>query len=181
METFIDLLRTRKSTRSYLQESVEGEKIERLIEAALRAPSSMNRKPWEFVVVTDPRLLENLSRSKPHGSSFLKGAALAIVVCADPRKSDIWMEDCSIASTFIQMAAHDEQLGSCWVQIRERMHDDSISAESYVRKTLDIPENYRVESIIALGYPQEAIFPARKEELPLGKVFLNSHGKPYCR
>ncbi|MCP4600162.1 MAG: NAD(P)H-dependent dehydrogenase/reductase, partial [Proteobacteria bacterium] len=149
------LIETRRSIRKFKQQAVEPEKIEKLVEAALRAPSSMSRNPWEFIVVTEPELLAKLARSKEHGSSFLKNSPLAIVVCADPQKCDVWVEDASIASIFIHLAAHDLGLGSCWIQIRDRMHDGSITAEEYVRQILAIPENLKVESIVAIGYPDE--------------------------
>ena len=93
---FLSLAKKRRSIRRYLEKPVEAEKIEMLIEAALRAPSSRGFNPWEFVVVTDGVLLEKLSKSKPHGASFLKDAPLGIVVCADPEKCDVWIEDASM-------------------------------------------------------------------------------------
>jgi len=95
------MIEKRRSIRKFEQRPVEQEKVERLIEAALRSPSSRGFCPWEFVIVTDRTRLADLSRSKEHGSSFLKNAPLCIVVCADPEKSDVWVEDASIASIFI--------------------------------------------------------------------------------
>ncbi len=102
---FIALVEKRRSIRKFLSKEVEREKIDTLIEAALRAPTSMGKNPWEFIVVRDKATLESLSKAKPHGASFLKDVSLAIVVCADPEKSDIWVEDTSIASAFILLAA----------------------------------------------------------------------------
>ena len=84
---FLSLVQKRRSIRRYEDKPVEPEKIDRLIEVALRAPSSRGFNPWEFVVVTDPILLEKLSKAKPHGASFLKDASLGIVVCADPENA----------------------------------------------------------------------------------------------
>ena len=156
---------------------MEPEKIDRLIEAVLRAPSSRGFNPWEFVVVTDRALLENLSRAKPHGASFLKDASLGIVVCADPEKCDVWIEDASIASIYIHLAAESMELGSCWIQIRKRMHDQTKSAEQYIRELLNIPENLNVESMIAIGYPAEKISPHPKEGLQYEKVHYNGYGE----
>ena len=99
---FISLIQKRRSIRKFQRKKVETEKVDMLVEAALRSPSSMGRNPWEFIFVTDQSLLEKLSRAKPHGSAFLKDAPLGIVVCADPETSDVWVEDASIAAIFLR-------------------------------------------------------------------------------
>ena len=152
---FIDLLQTRRSIRRFLDRPVEQEKIDILIEAMLRSPSSRGLNPWEFVVVTDKATLVRLSQAKPHGASFLKNAPLAIVVCADPVKCDVWVEDCSIAAILLHLAATDIGLGSCWVQIRLREHDAHQMAQEYVAELLGLPEKMVVEAIIAIGHPAE--------------------------
>jgi nitroreductase len=176
---FLSLAQKRRSIRRYLEKPVETEKIERLFEAALRAPSSRGFNPWEFVVVTDRVLLERLSKAKPHGASFLKDASLGIVVCADPEKCDVWIEDASIASIYIHLAAESMNLGSCWIQIRERMHDREKSAGEYIRELLDIPKNFKIESMIAVGYPDEKKPPHPKEDLQYEKVHYNGYGKSF--
>ena len=111
--------------------------------------------------------------------SFLQGAPLAVVVAADPKKSDVWVEDCSIAATFLQLAAEDMGLGSCWIQIRNRPHPSGISAGDYVKRTCSLPEHLDVDSIIALGYPAEEKPQKRKEELLREKIhknFFNNEG-----
>ena len=115
---FSSLIQKRRSIRKFQEKPVENEKIEILIEAALRSPSSRGHNPWEFVVVTERDSLEKLSSAKIHGSEFLKNAPLGMVVCADEDKCDVWVEDCSIASTFIFLASESLGLGSCWIQIR---------------------------------------------------------------
>jgi nitroreductase len=174
---FLSLVQKRRSIRQFLKKPVETEKIEKILEAALRAPSSRGFNPWEFVVVSDRVLLERLSRAKPHGASFLKDASLGIVVCADPEKCDVWIEDASIASIYIHLAAESMELGSCWIQIRKRMHDREKSAEQHIRELLDIPENLNIESIIAVGYPAEKKPPHPKEDLQYKKVHYDGYGK----
>ena len=100
---FFDLIQKRRSIRKFKPVPVEREKINRLIETALRSPSSRGFNPWRFVVVDQPSTLANLSLAKPHGAAFLRDAPLAIVVVGDPQASDVWIEDCSIASTMIQI------------------------------------------------------------------------------
>ena len=171
----IELLRNRRSIRKYADKAIEPEKIEILKEAVLRSPSSRSFDPWEFIFVDNRELLKQLALSKPHGAGFLKDAALGIVICADEQKSDVWVEDCSIASILVQMVAQSLGLGSCWIQIRERKFDDQMTSEDYIRKLLNIPGGLKVESIIALGYPAEKREPVRRENLKYEKVRINSY------
>ena len=182
---FLDLIKTRRSTRKFSEKSVEKEKIATLIEAALRSFSSKGTNPWQFIVIEDKNILEKLSKAKPHGSGFLKGATLGIAVCGDASQSDVWVEDASIASAFIHLAAHDIGLGSCWIQIRKREHDSSKSADTYVKEVLKIPDNppgnlpgkIVVESIIAIGYPNETKKGHSKDSLQFDKVSFNAYGQ----
>lgn len=169
----IELIRKRRSIRKYLKKSVEPEKIDILKEALLRSPTSRNLKPWEFVIVDDPDLLQRMSECKPHGAAFLRDAPLAVAVCADPEKSDVWVEDCSIASILVQMTALSLDLGSCWIQIRNRRRSDTQTSEDYLRPLLDIPESMRIESVIALGYPDEDKEPISFDSLGQKKIHRN--------
>ena len=174
---FFKLIEQRRSIRKFKNQPVEPEKIQQLIEAALRSPSSRSFNPWRFIVVDIKELLEKLAAAKLHGSSFLKNAPLGIVVCADTSASDVWVEDASIASTFIHLAAQALDLGSCWIQIRKRDHDSSKSADAYIKEILNIPDTIMVESIIAIGYPDEVKKGHPRKTLEDEKVFLNTFGK----
>lgn len=171
----IELLRNRRSIRKYTGKSIEPEKIEILKEAVLRSPSSRNFDPWEFIFVVDRELLKQLALCKPHGAKFLEHAALGIVICADEQKSDVWIEDCSIASILLQMVAQSIGLGSCWIQIRKRAYDETTTSEDYIKGLLNLPGNMKVESIISLGYPAEKREPVPKEQLKYEKIRLNSY------
>jgi nitroreductase len=126
-----------------------------LIEAALRSPSSRNKSPWLLVVVTDPALIAQLAAAKPHGAALLRGAPLVVVVCGDPSQSDVWIEDAAIVATLLHLEAHDLGLGSCWVQIRLRHHDNEQMATEYVSELLGLDEGLTVEAMVAIGYPAE--------------------------
>ena len=106
----------------------------------------------------------------------MANARLGIVVCADPEKSTVWIEDASIATVFIQLAVESQGLGSCWIQIRERMHDDTKSSEAYIAELLNIPSNLKVESIVGIGYPAEKKSPHSRDVLQYEKIFLNRYG-----
>jgi nitroreductase len=176
---FMDLIRQRRSIRKFTEEGIPADKIELLKEAALRPPSSMGHNPWEFVFVTDRQLLTKLAAAKPHGSSFLAGAQMGIVVCVDPEKSVVWIEDASIATIYIHLAAAALGLGSCWIQIRERMHDDTTSAGAYIAEVLNIPSNLKVVTMLGIGYPAEQKTPHKREALQDEKIFLNHYGRPF--
>lgn len=170
MINMLDVLRKRRSIRRYKDKGIEPEIIENLKEAALRAPSSRGIKPWRFIFITDRSMLGLLSRAKEHGSEFLKSAGLGVVVCADETLSDVWIEDCSIASIILQLEGQSLGLGSCWIQIRQRMYSDSQTSEEYIKGLLGLGESMRVESIISFGYPDEDKPPIPAEDLDYEKV-----------
>jgi nitroreductase len=173
----LSLLKKRRSIRKYQPRPIEKEKIDTLMECVLRSPSSRNLNPWQYIFVTDPALLAKLGKSKEHGSAFLKGAALAVVILGDPERCDVWIEDCSIAATILQLAAEEMGLGSCWVQIRLRKHGNNLSAEEYIKELLQIPDNLVVASVIGVGYPDETKSGHNQETLQYDKIFLNYFGQ----
>jgi len=169
----IELLRKRRSIRKFTVERIAPETIGTLVEAVLRAPSSRGINPWEFVLVDDPEILIKLSQAKQHGSEFLKNAPLAIVVCADSTKSDVWIEDCAIAAIIIQLTAVSQGLGSCWAQMRSRPHDHEKSADTYVKELLGLPEYMQVECILGIGHPAEKKEPLAADKLQHDKIKYN--------
>jgi nitroreductase len=175
----IDLLRTRRSIRKYAQKPIDATSIDVLIEALLRSPSSRSIKPWEFILVDDRELLSKLSKAREHGSLHMRDAALGIVICADSTKTDVWVEDCSIAAILVQMTAHDLVLGSCWIQIRNREHDKTKSAEQYVQDLLGLPQHIKVECMVSIGYPDETKNPVSLSEQDYSKVRHNHYSRAY--
>jgi nitroreductase len=172
----LDMLRSRRSIRKYEDKPLSKEQIDTLLKAALLSPSSKARRPWEFIAVTDKEILTRLSKSRQQGSSrFLDGTALGVVVIADPEQCEIWIEDASIAGTVLHLTAHSMGLGSCWIQIRERMYDDTKSSEDYVKEVLNIPEKYKVECIISVGYPAEEKKAYEDKDLKFEKVHFDTY------
>jgi nitroreductase len=177
----IELLRKRRSIRGYTAQAIDRATVQLLIEALLRAPSSRNNNPWEFIIVDDRMLLSQLSSAKENGSAFLKDAQLGIVVCADSTQSDVWVEDCSIASILVQMTALSLGLGSCWIQIRNRQHDAKDTAEEYIQNLLGLPKYVKVLSMISIGHPDELRKPLPADELEYHKVRHNHHDEPWYK
>ena len=174
---FIELARKRRSIKKFTTQAVEPEKVDVIIESALRAPSGRAARPWEFVVVTDKEILEKLSTAKPGGAEFLKDAPVGVVVCADPSLSHLWIEDCSIVAASMQYAALSQGLGSRWRQIRGAGFNDDKSSRDYIAELLDLPDNLDIECIIAAGYPDEEMVPYTNEELAVSKVNYDRYGQ----
>jgi nitroreductase len=174
MDQLLDLLRKRRSTRKFMDTQISPELVEQLMEAALMSPASKSSNPWQFILVDDKEVLKALSVSKKNGAKLLENAALAVVVIADPEVSDVWVEDASIASAFLQLEAEDLGLGSCWVQIRCRQNEEGQDSETVVRGLLDIPEKFRVESIIAIGVKAQEKEPFNSANLQWEKVHVGT-------
>lgn len=174
---FTELARNRRSIKKFGEQRVERGKINDIIEPALRAPSGRASRPWEFVVVQDRRLLDKLSVAKPGGAEFIKGASVAIVVCADPSESHLWIEDCAIAAVTMQYAACSLGLGSRWSHMRGNQYNESESSRDYIAGLLGLPDNLEVECIISVGYPDEKMVPYSKEELAFDKVSYDRYGR----
>ena len=162
--------------RKFTEEELSQEQVVALLKAGLMSPSSKRSNCWQFIAVDDKETLDKLSHCKENGSSFLKEAALAIVVTADPLISDVWIEDASVASILIQLQAEDLGLGSCWVQVRERYTATGMSSEDYVRAILEIPFQLQVLSIIAVGHKGMERKPFNEENLQWEKVHINKYG-----
>jgi nitroreductase len=177
MDNLLELLRTRRSTRVFKETQISPELVEMMLKAALMSPSSKRVNPWQFIVVDDPASLKALSECKKAGAQLLAGTSLSVVVLADPDKSDVWIEDASIASIILQLEAEDLGLGSCWVQVRNRFTAEGEDSEVYVKRLLDIPEKMRVLSIIGIGVKVEPGKPFNEDKLQWEKIYLNRYGE----
>ncbi len=178
MENFATLIRNRRSTRKFTDQLLTPGQVEQILKAALMAPASKRKNPWQFVVVEDKEMLRKLAGCKAHGSAFLEGCALAVVVLANVMESDVWVEDASIASIFMQLQAEDLGLGSCWCQIRNRQTADEKDANEYVRALLDIPYQLDVLSIVGFGYKERESKPFDEDRLQWEKVHLGHYTMP---
>jgi nitroreductase len=170
-----DLIKSRRSIRKFQSKEVEKEKLDTILKSALLSPSSRSRRPWEFIAVTDKQLLQKLSKSREFGSAYLAEAPLGIVVIADSELCDVWIEDASISSIIIQLAVQDLGLGSCWIQVRERLHNVNMKAEDYIKEVLGIPAKYSIECMIAVGYPDEEKKPYEESDLLYEKIHYNKY------
>lgn len=156
---FLEVIEKRHSVRKFTDAPVDEQILDSIVNLARTAPSSRNSKSSEFMIITEKDTLEAISQMRDYGSALLKGAAAAIVILGDESKTDLWVDNCAISATFVQLAATAMDLGSCWVHINGRPHikdnPDGGTAEDYLRKLLGIKDGLRPYCAVAIGYPQE--------------------------
>lgn len=173
MTHFKDLVQQRRSHRKFTSEEVDAEDVKLILRAALMAPTSKSQRAWHFVLVDNKTDLEKLSDAKDLGGQFIKDAPLAIVVLGDPMQNDCWVEDGSIAAISMQYQAEELGLGSCWVQMRGRGLSDGTTADTVIQGILDIPENYSVLCVIAIGHKADERKPQNEDKLKWENVHVD--------
>lgn len=176
MESFGELIKARRSMRKFTGEELTQEQVVTLMKAALMAPTSKRSNAWQFIVVDNKEKLKELSFCKEQASQFIADAALAVVVTADPLASDVWIEDTSIASIYLQLQAEDMGLGSCWVQVRERFAASGMSSNDYIHNVLELPLPLQVLSVIAIGHKGMERKPFDEDNLQWEKIHINKFG-----
>lgn len=174
MESLHDLLVRRHSIRRYTDQPVSAEDVKTIMEAALLAPSSKSIRPWQFILVDDKAKLATLSGCKAAAARPIAACALAVVVCASTEKTDMYIEDMSIAAAYMQLQATALGLGACWIQVRNRFAADGEDAETIVRETLGIPDDIVVECIVTIGHPDEQRKPVDTAKLLWEKVHIDN-------
>jgi len=146
---FYDVVKNRKSVRSYMPDKVPGNVLLRIMGAARLAPSWANKQCWRYVIVDDPELMSRIAPA--HVVGF--GAPVLIVLCADPAQSgqregkDYYLVDAAISMEHFVLAATAEGLGTCWVAGRLE--------EAPIKQVLGIPADLRVVAMAPLGYPAD--------------------------
>ena len=148
---FQQIIEKRKSIRTYADIPISQDVLNHILQVGGLAPTSRNLKPCTFHLVQDREVLQKLSKSKKAGAAFAADAAAAIVVAADSEKADTWIEDSSIAMTYMMLAAEEQNLSCCWVQVHLRKDADGRDAEENVKEILGLPEQFRVVGFLALG------------------------------
>ena len=164
----------RRSCRKFTDQQLDPDQVKAIVEAGLLAPTSMNRRPCQFTLVDDKELLEQLSHCKSQGADLLAGCAIAIVVSANPSVSDVWVEDAAIASSYIQLQAESLGLGTCWVQVRNRMYDNENTSSEWVKNLLNMDGAQHVVSIIAIGHKDAPRPQASLDQLQWEKVHIGA-------
>ena len=157
---FLEVVEKRHSVRKYSDAPVQRELLDAIVRIAQTAPSSRNSHSSSFVIVEDRDTLDALSQMRDYGSSLISGAQAAILVLGDTAKTDLWVDNCAISATFVQLAVTSMDLASCWVHIngrpRLKAEPDGQTAVEYVTELLGIKDGLVPYCAIAIGYPEEA-------------------------
>ncbi|WP_027396334.1 nitroreductase family protein [Anaerovibrio lipolyticus] len=146
----MDAIFSRTSVRSYEEKPVESSKIEKILRAAMAAPSAMNQQPWEFYVVTDKSVLQELSQASPY-TSMVAGAPVAIVVCGRKENMpvpDLVQVDLSLSTENVLLEIEEQGLGGVMLGIApfaDRMER--------VARALALPDTLEVFTVVPFGYP----------------------------
>ena len=157
----------RKSIRQYTTQEVEKEKIDTIIKSGMSAPSAVNLQPWEIVLITDKKVLNEIAKKHPY-ASFAKNASIAIVVCGNSDISpDYWIQDCSAVTENILLATESLGLGAVWCGVYP--NQNRVSA---IQKILKLPKNIIPLNVIPIGYPKGENLP--KQKYNPSKIHINS-------
>ena len=151
----MEAIHTRRSIREYQKRPVPAEVIREVIAAAMCAPSAGNGRPWQFVVIADPQVLEQIPDVHPYAAMAAE-AAVAILVCGDlelEKYPGNWVADCSAATQNLLLAAHAKGLGAVWTGV----YPDEDRIERF-QELLGLPENVVPLALIPVGYPASPSF-----------------------
>jgi nitroreductase len=150
VKAMIDWIKARRSIRKYTPQPVGEEQVRTLLEAAMAAPSGSNKRPWEFIVIRDAALKQQLSQLH-RWSGMVADAPVVIAVCGRPSDSHHWIEDCSAATQNLLLAATALGLGSVWVAVYPRKQ-----REDRVRELLRLPAEWHPLCLVPVGCPAES-------------------------
>ncbi len=164
MDSFAELMRKRRSVRSYLDKPVPCDDIRAVLEAARLAPSARNRQPWHFVVVTDERRRSKLAEICGQQQFVAEAPVVVVAVATESERimtCDIpaYPVDLSIAVTQMILAAAERGLGTCWIGYFD---------QEEAAKFMQIPDDHKIFTVLPLGYPADE--PVDKERRPLADM-----------
>lgn len=144
----------RRSIRAYTPDAVSDEEVQKLLQAAMAAPSAAGCDPWRFIVVKNRQVLSSIASGLPYGQ-MLGSAALGIVVCGDldaahDRQLSYLLQDCAAAIENLLLCANVLGLGACWLGV----HPREVRVKS-LQAILKLPERMIPVACIAIGHPAE--------------------------
>lgn len=153
----IEAILGRRSIRRYSDKPVADRDLTTLLRCAMAAPSAANQQPWQYIIVHDQHLRNQIAALHPY-AQMVKEAPVTVIVCGDTQAlkvPNLWPQDCSAATQNLLVAAHAIGLGTCWCGLYPNE-----ARMSGVRSLFGIPDHIMPFSIIALGHPAEHKPPA---------------------
>ncbi|WP_425446886.1 nitroreductase family protein [Dethiothermospora halolimnae] len=176
---FYNVIENRTSVKDFTNTPVNKEKLSRMINAAMRAPSWKNNTSYKMILVNNKnekdRLSETIMNDTDSAKNALKSAPMAMIVVADPSESGImadreyYLVDSAVAMEHFVLAATNEGYGTCWIGALD---------EDRVRDILNIPKEYRVVAMTPIGEIQQTPTHHHKKDVT-EHVFLNNWGSSY--
>ena len=160
-DEFLNLIRARRTARAFTDQTISERELDLLLEAAMEAPTRLNRQPWRFVVVRDKELqgeLAEILRVRP----YLEQADTVIVAAADTQTSPVWLMDVSAAIENLLLAATALGLGGAWVGAPETVVWQIL--EERLRDRLQLPPTVKPVALVALGHPADPLPPHTANE-----------------
>lgn len=161
-----EAIQSRRSIRKFKDTPVPEDLLRRLADAGRLAPSASNLQAWHFIFVTDPKLVAKVDLFSPGLSGH---PPVILVICSDmeyalehgSRNSEIYgcMMDASMAAENIMLSALEEGLGTCAIKSY---------TDAAIRKLLRLPNTYRIEMLMSIGYPEGA--PRDPRRIPLEQI-----------
>ena len=169
-------IRERRSNSRFEPTQIDDEQMKLILEAGRWAPSWANTQPWRFIVINDKETKEKIRNEvKTVLNLSVREAPFCIVVCVDTKKDPAhFVEDGAAATQNMALAAHSIGLGTSWIGIFS-IRDEKKSSERRIKKILNVPDQWRIISILPVGVPKFAMEKSRNELLSM--VDLNSFGK----
>jgi len=157
----LELLKSRKSVRAYQDKTLNKDDIEKIVDCARFAATARNVQPWEFVAVIESKTLESLAALADNGRFLSQAKACIAVFCGDTK---YYLEDGCAATQNLLLAASMLGIGSCWVAGDKKPYVPQVSA------LLGVPEQYKLVSLVALGYPRKEDEAGKAQKRPLKEV-----------
>lgn len=161
----------RRSIRKYEDKLIPNKKIENILRAAMQAPSARNRQPWEFIVITDKKVLAEIPNYHPY-SSMVPSAGAAILVCGNMKLQShrgYIVQDCSAAVQNILLESVNQELGAVWLGIYPRE-----KRMQGMRELFELPAHIIPIALISIGFPAEQ--PGLNDRFDNGKISFNKWG-----
>ena len=147
----MDIIFNRRSVRKYTEQKIEPEKVDRMLRAAMQAPSATNQQPWEFLVIDDKETIVKLAEFSPY-AKMLPGAPRAMVILEKQgMRAPLFTEqDLGAAVQNLMLQAVEDGLGSVWMGVGR-----GTEREEFLTEMFNLPETVKPFAVLAIVYPAD--------------------------